>query len=118
MWATLHAFEHSNLDGMTLISAPKYGQTLLRSWARKHLSDHVVKKRPKVLGYICLSEGLLQIACCMFSLGPLWHKNWRTAPSVTVAYNTRTFRIKEPMLMTLSELLIMTAVLHSTSLSG
>ena len=33
MWATLHAFEHNNLDGMTLIPAPKYGQTLLRSWA-------------------------------------------------------------------------------------
>ena len=38
MWATLHAFEHNNLDGMTLIPAPKYGQTLLRSWARKHRS--------------------------------------------------------------------------------
>ncbi|HZW92284.1 MAG TPA: hypothetical protein VFF64_04865 [Candidatus Eremiobacteraceae bacterium] len=38
MWATLHAFEHNNLDGMTLIAAPKYGQTLLRSWARKHRS--------------------------------------------------------------------------------
>ena len=34
MWATLHAFEHNNLDGMTLIPAPKYGQTLLPSWAR------------------------------------------------------------------------------------
>jgi len=33
MWATLHAFEHNNLDGLTLIPAPKYGQTLLRSWA-------------------------------------------------------------------------------------
>ena len=38
MWATLHTFEHNNLDGMTLIRAPKYGQTLLRSWARKHRS--------------------------------------------------------------------------------
>ena len=26
MWATLHTFEHNNLDGMTLIRAPKYGQ--------------------------------------------------------------------------------------------
>ncbi len=34
MWAILHAFEHNNLDGMTLISAPKYGRTA-RSWARK-----------------------------------------------------------------------------------
>jgi hypothetical protein len=33
MWATPHAFEHNNLVGMTLIPAPKYGQTLLRSWA-------------------------------------------------------------------------------------
>jgi hypothetical protein len=38
MGATLHTFEHYNLDGMTLIRAPKYGQTLLRSWARKHRS--------------------------------------------------------------------------------
>src|SRR5208282_1126243 len=37
-WATLHTFEHNNLGGMTLIPAPKYGQTLLRSWARKHRS--------------------------------------------------------------------------------
>ena len=70
MWATLHAREHNDLDGMTLIPAPKYGQTLLRSWARKHVSDHLVEEwRPNTLGYICLSEGLLQIACCMFSLG-------------------------------------------------
>jgi hypothetical protein len=34
MWATLHAFEHNNLDEMALIPTPKYGQTLLRSWAR------------------------------------------------------------------------------------
>jgi hypothetical protein len=27
MGATLHPFEHYNLDGMTLIRAPKYGQT-------------------------------------------------------------------------------------------
>ena len=27
MWATLHAFEHNNLDGITLIPAPKCGQT-------------------------------------------------------------------------------------------
>jgi len=33
MRATLHAFEHNNLDRMTLIPAPKYGHTLLRSWA-------------------------------------------------------------------------------------
>ena len=26
MWTTLHAFEHNNLDGMTLMLAPKYGQ--------------------------------------------------------------------------------------------
>jgi hypothetical protein len=46
-WAILHAFERNNLDGMTLIPAPKYGQTLLRSWARKHLSDHVVEEAPE-----------------------------------------------------------------------
>jgi len=50
MWATLHAFEHNNLDGMTLIPAPKYVQALLRSWARKHLSDHVVEEAPEVVG--------------------------------------------------------------------
>jgi hypothetical protein len=38
MWATLHAFEHNNLGGMTLIPAPKYGQALLPTWARKHRS--------------------------------------------------------------------------------
>ncbi len=37
MWATLHAFEHNNLDGTTLIPAPKYGHTLLRSWARSRV---------------------------------------------------------------------------------
>lgn len=60
MWATLHAFEHNNLDGMTLIPAPKYGQTLLRSWARKRRSaSHLVEEwRPKTLRF--LSEGLLQ----------------------------------------------------------
>ena len=29
MLATLHTFGHNNLDGMTLILAPKYGQSLL-----------------------------------------------------------------------------------------
>jgi len=38
MWATLHAFTHNNLDGMTLTPAPKYGHSLLQSWARKHRS--------------------------------------------------------------------------------
>ncbi len=38
MWATLHAFEHNNSDEKSLIPAPKYGQTLLRSWARKYRS--------------------------------------------------------------------------------
>jgi hypothetical protein len=38
MRANLDAFEHNNLDGMTLFPAPKYGHTLLRSWARKHRS--------------------------------------------------------------------------------
>jgi hypothetical protein len=33
MWATLRTFEHNKLDGMTLIPAPKYGQTLLPTWA-------------------------------------------------------------------------------------
>ena len=37
MWAILHAFAHNNLDGMTLILAPKYGQTLLRSWALENI---------------------------------------------------------------------------------
>ncbi len=42
MWATLHAFEHNNLGGMTLIPAPKYGQTLLRSMgAKTSISDHL-----------------------------------------------------------------------------
>ena len=27
MWATPHAFAHNNLNGTTLIPAPKYGQT-------------------------------------------------------------------------------------------
>ena len=38
MWATLRACENNNLDGMTLTSSPKCGQTLHRSWARKHQS--------------------------------------------------------------------------------
>ncbi len=29
MWATLHSREDNNLDGITLIPAPKYGQTRL-----------------------------------------------------------------------------------------
>ena len=33
MWATLETFVNNNLDGMTLIPAPKYGQILVRSWA-------------------------------------------------------------------------------------
>lgn len=49
MWATLHAFEHNNLDGMTLILAPKYGQTLLRSWARKRRSaNHLVSHGARI----------------------------------------------------------------------
>jgi len=38
LWAALHAFEHNNLDGMTLIPAPKYGHTLLQSWARSRVT--------------------------------------------------------------------------------
>ena len=37
MWATLHALEHNNLDGMTLIPAPRYGQTLLPIWAAPNM---------------------------------------------------------------------------------
>ena len=37
IWATLHAFEHNNLGGMTLIPAPRYGQTLLPIWAAAHV---------------------------------------------------------------------------------
>ena len=49
MWATLRPFEHNNLDGMTLIPAPKYGQTLLRSWARKHRSvSHLVRHGARI----------------------------------------------------------------------
>ena len=51
MWATLHTFEHNNLGGMTLIPAPKYGQTLLRSWARKHRSAiTLLKMSPECFG--------------------------------------------------------------------
>jgi len=50
MWATLHAFEHNNLDGMALIPAPKYGQTLLRSWARKHHQRPAVEECPEYSG--------------------------------------------------------------------
>jgi hypothetical protein len=62
MWATLHAFEHNNLDRMTLIPAPKYGQTLLRLWARKtSIREHLVEEwRPNTLGYTRLSERSLQ----------------------------------------------------------
>jgi len=38
MGANLHAFEHNNLDEMTLFPAPKYGHTLHPSWAQKHQS--------------------------------------------------------------------------------
>ena len=38
MWATLRTFEHNNLDGMTLIPAPKYGHAMLWAWAQKHRS--------------------------------------------------------------------------------
>ena len=58
MWAILHAFEHNNLDGMTLISAPKYGRTLLgrgrenvdqRSSAEKCWSPSIFGNRPTAL---------------------------------------------------------------------
>jgi len=44
MWATLHAFEHNNLEGMTLIPAPKYGHTLLPTWARKPRSAIICRR--------------------------------------------------------------------------
>ena len=39
MWATLHAFEHNNLDRMTLIPAPKYGRTLLEHGRRENIDQ-------------------------------------------------------------------------------
>jgi len=40
--------------------------------AKTSIMDHLVEEwRANTLGYICLSEGLLRIACCMFSFGPL-----------------------------------------------
>ena len=59
MWATLHAFEHNNLDGMTLIPAPKYGLTLLQSWARKGRSAITCEPwRPNMLGYVFDPDGM------------------------------------------------------------
>ena len=60
MWATLHTFEHNNLDGMTLIPVPKYGQTLLRSWARNDRSAIALLNqcRPNALGYIFDPDGM------------------------------------------------------------
>ena len=60
MWANLHAFEHNNLDGMTLFPAPKYGHTLLRSWARKtSISDHLVEEwRPNTVSFMFELDGL------------------------------------------------------------
>jgi hypothetical protein len=50
IWATLHAFAYNNLDGITLIPAPKYGQTLLRSWARENIDQLVEEWRPEYPG--------------------------------------------------------------------
>ena len=64
MWATLHPFEHNNLDGMTLIPAPKYGHTLLRSWARKPRSAIICEGwRPNMLGYISAPDGIMDSEC-------------------------------------------------------
>jgi hypothetical protein len=38
VWANLHAFEHNNLGRITLTPPPKYGQTLIRSWAPKNIA--------------------------------------------------------------------------------
>ena len=53
------------LSGMTLIPAPKYGQALLRSWARKHqFGDHLVEPwRPNMLGYISAPDGIMDSEC-------------------------------------------------------
>jgi hypothetical protein len=53
MWATLRAFEHNHLDRMTLIPAPKYGHSLLRSRARKtSISCHLIEEqRPESCGF-------------------------------------------------------------------
>jgi hypothetical protein len=59
MRATFHTFEHNNLDGMRLIRAPKYGQTRLRSWARKDRSAlTLLRRRPNAMGYIFEPDGM------------------------------------------------------------
>jgi hypothetical protein len=60
MWATLHAFEHNNLDRMTQTRAPKYGHTLLRSRARKtSISYYVVEEqRQNPVGFMFEPDGL------------------------------------------------------------
>jgi hypothetical protein len=57
MWATLHAFEHNNLDRMTQTRAPKYGHTLLRSRARKPQSAiTLLKNSVRILWVSCSSR--------------------------------------------------------------
>jgi hypothetical protein len=61
MWATLHAFEHNNLDGMTLIPAQIRADTASIMGAETSIRDHLVEEwRPNTLGYICPSERSLQ----------------------------------------------------------
>jgi hypothetical protein len=51
MWATLHAFEHNNLDGMTLIPAQIRADTASIMGAETSIRDHLVEEwRPNTLG--------------------------------------------------------------------
>ena len=43
MWATVHAFAHSDLAGMTLIPAPKCGHTLLDHGRDRELLTEVTE---------------------------------------------------------------------------
>ena len=87
MWATLHAFEHNNLDGMTLIPAPKYGQTLLGHGRETSISDHLVEEwRPKDLA------GFRRFGLSVFITGPeLGYNNASSlsAASACICGNTR-----------------------------
>ena len=59
MWATVHAFEHNNLDGMTLIPAPKYGRSCIDHGREKHRSaTNLLKNVARIsMGYISESDG-------------------------------------------------------------
>jgi hypothetical protein len=63
MWATVRAFEHNNLDRMTLIPAPKYGHTLLRSRARTtSISYHLIEEqRRNPVGFTFQPDGLPEL---------------------------------------------------------